>query len=155
VTTHCHPDHFQALADVVAATGAKTYAASEEAPHIPVTTDAFLHDGQRLPLGSVNLRAVKLVGHKRVGNDHISSSLAVLYRDPDGSSHAFTGDSFFPGGVGNTCDDPAAYTQLLSDVTNKLFGKLPNHTVVYPGHGFDTTLGAERPSLRTWAMKYA
>jgi glyoxylase-like metal-dependent hydrolase (beta-lactamase superfamily II) len=68
----------------------------------------------------------------------------------DGSVHAFTGDSLFPGGVGNTRGDAAAFRSLIDDVEQRLFGVYPDSTAVYPGHGKDTTLGAERPSLPEW-----
>lgn len=57
--------------------------------------------------------------------------------------------SGFPGGVGKTAD-PEKFTSLLDDVENKLFGRYDDATVVYPGHGKDTTLGAERPHLAEW-----
>ena len=94
-----------------------------------------------------------LTGHRASYLDHVSTSAALVYRDPDGSTHVFVGDCLFPGGVGNTCDDPAAFTQLLNDVANRLFARLPDDTTVYPGHGADTTLGTERPSLSEWANR--
>jgi glyoxylase-like metal-dependent hydrolase (beta-lactamase superfamily II) len=60
------------------------------------------------------------------------------------------GDSLFPGGVGNTQKDPARFSSLYVDVVPKVFDRLPDATWVYPGHGFDTTLGAERPHLEEW-----
>lgn len=60
------------------------------------------------------------------------------------------GDSLFPGGPGNTEDDPVRFGSLLDDLERKVFGPLPDATWVYPGHGADTTLGAERPSLPVW-----
>jgi glyoxylase-like metal-dependent hydrolase (beta-lactamase superfamily II) len=56
----------------------------------------------------------------------------------------------FPGGVGNTQKDAARFKSLYEGVTAKLFGRLPDATWVYPGHGNDTTLGAERPHLQEW-----
>ncbi|MGV1036860.1 MAG: MBL fold metallo-hydrolase [Candidatus Nanopelagicales bacterium] len=154
LTTHCHPDHVQALQEVVDQTGARTYASGPDAPLIPVVTDELLSDGSVLPLGAVSVEVVELVGHKRLGSPHISTSLGAVYRDADGSTHAFTGDALFPGGVGNTCDDAAAYSTLLNDVASKLFAKLPDRSVVYPGHGWDTTIGTERPSLQSWANRH-
>lgn len=46
--------------------------------------------------------------------------------------------------------EPGAFTQLLTDVQTHLFDVYPDSTVVYPGHGDDTTLGAERPHLGEW-----
>jgi hypothetical protein len=58
--------------------------------------------------------------------------------------------SVFPGGVGNTQQDPERFRSLFGDVSEKIFGRLPDSTWVYPGHGSDTTLGAERPHLAEW-----
>ncbi|MBA8925037.1 glyoxylase-like metal-dependent hydrolase (beta-lactamase superfamily II) [Kutzneria viridogrisea] len=59
------------------------------------------------------------------------------------------GDTLFPGGVGKT-SSPENFTSLLNDVQARLFDVLPDDTWVYPGHGDDTTLGAERPKLAEW-----
>jgi glyoxylase-like metal-dependent hydrolase (beta-lactamase superfamily II) len=64
----------------------------------------------------------------------------------------FTGDSLFPGGVGKTWS-PEDFTRLVDDVEARLFGILPDDTWVYPGHGKDTTLGAERPHLGEWRAR--
>jgi glyoxylase-like metal-dependent hydrolase (beta-lactamase superfamily II) len=53
--------------------------------------------------------------------------------------------------VGNTQQDPARFASLYGDVSTKLFGRLPDATWVYPGHGGDTTLGAERPTWKSGA----
>ncbi|WNI15044.1 MBL fold metallo-hydrolase [Actinacidiphila sp. ITFR-21] len=143
VTTHRHGDHWQALAGVVAATGARTYAGRADAPGIPVPTDVLVDDGGTVTLGEVTLTARHLVGHT-------PGSIALVYDDPHGHPHVFTGDCLFPGGVGNTHDDPVAFATLLDGVTAKLFDVLPDETWVYPGHGDDTTLGAERPHLAEW-----
>ena len=57
-----------------------------------------------------------------------------------------TGDVLFPGGVGKTWE-PGGFEELLGDVSSRLFDVYGDDTVVYPGHGDDTTLGAERPHL--------
>ncbi|NUS12242.1 MAG: MBL fold metallo-hydrolase [Streptomyces sp.] len=143
VTTHQHRDHWQALHDVVEATGAATYAGREDAEGIPVPTGTLVDDGGTVTVGQVSLTARHLAGHT-------PGSIALVYDDPHGHPHVFSGDCLFPGGVGNTHGDPAAFTSLLDDVTAKLFAPLPDETWVYPGHGDDTTLGAERPHLAEW-----
>ena len=75
---------------------------------------------------------------------HTPGSIALVYDDPHGHPHVFTGDCLFPGGVGNTRKDPEAFARLLHDVETRIFDVLPDETWVYPGHGDDTTLGAER-----------
>ncbi|MFI6472516.1 MBL fold metallo-hydrolase [Streptomyces sp. NPDC050516] len=143
VTTHRHGDHWQALAEVVAATGARTYAGRYDAEGIPVPTDVPVEDGDTIKVGRVELTARHLVGHT-------PGSIALVYDDPHGHPHLFTGDCLFPGGVGNTWKDPEAFASLIRDVETKLFDALPDETWVYPGHGNDTTLGDERPHLPEW-----
>ncbi|SCK29804.1 Glyoxylase, beta-lactamase superfamily II [Streptomyces sp. WMMB 714] len=143
VTTHRHGDHWQALAPVVESTGARTYAGRFDAEGIPVKTDVLVEDGDTVRVGQNELTARHLVGHT-------PGSIALVYDDPHGHPHLFTGDCLFPGGVGNTHDDPEAFASLLHDVETKLFAQLPDETWVYPGHGGDTTLGAERPKIGEW-----
>ncbi|MCP9208291.1 MBL fold metallo-hydrolase [Streptomyces sp. HD1123-B1] len=143
VTTHRHQDHWGALREVQEATGARTYAGRHDAEGIPVATDVLVEDGDTLRVGRVELTARHLVGHT-------PGSIALVYDDPHGHPHVFTGDCLFPGGVGNTWKDPKAFESLLHDVETKLFDRLPDETWVYPGHGDDTTLGAERPQLGEW-----
>jgi glyoxylase-like metal-dependent hydrolase (beta-lactamase superfamily II) len=145
VTTHQHWDHHAALAAVVEATGARSYAGAEDAPEIPVVTD-LLRDGDTVPVGDCTLEVIHLVGHT-------PGSVALLYREPGGVPHLFTGDSLFPGGVGNTFGDRANFESLINDVETKIFGRLPDETIFYPGHGKDSTLGTERPSLPEWRSR--
>jgi glyoxylase-like metal-dependent hydrolase (beta-lactamase superfamily II) len=70
-----------------------------------------------------------------------------------GQAHLFSADSLFPGGVGNTDHDPVRFSSLITDVETKVFNRLPDETWVYPGHGNDTTLGTERPSLPEWRAR--
>ncbi|WP_406001529.1 MBL fold metallo-hydrolase [Streptomyces sp. NBC_00829] len=143
VTTHRHGDHWQALAEIVEATGARTYAGRYDVEGIPVPTDEPVEDGATIRVGRVELTARHLVGHT-------PGSIALVYDDPHGPPHLFTGDCLFPGGVGNTHQDPEAFARLIGDVESKLFDRLPDETWVYPGHGRDTTLGDERPHLTEW-----
>jgi glyoxylase-like metal-dependent hydrolase (beta-lactamase superfamily II) len=142
VTTHQHGDHWQALAEVVEATGAASLAHEADAAAIPVVT-AMLHDGDTVGVGSCTLEVIHLVGHT-------PGSVALLYRDPSGHPHLFTGDSLFPGGVGNTFGSKENFESLIDDVEHKIFDRLPDDTWFYPGHGKDSTLGAERGSIPQW-----
>ncbi|RKE21659.1 MBL fold metallo-hydrolase [Streptomyces sp. TLI_171] len=143
VTTHRHRDHWGALGEVVAATGARTAAGRIDAEGIEVPTDVALEDGSVLRVGQIELTVRHLVGHT-------PGAIVLVYDDPQGHPHLFTGDCLFPGGVGNTWGDPAAFDSLFRDVNEKIFDVLPDETWVYPGHGNDTTLGAERPHLPEW-----
>ncbi|MEV8564126.1 MBL fold metallo-hydrolase [Streptomyces sp. NPDC051322] len=146
VTTHRHGDHWQSLEAVVAATGARTYAGRYDAEGIPVPTDVPVEDGDTIEVGQVSLTARRLIGHT-------PGSIVLVYDDPHGHPHVFTGDCLFPGGVGNTFEDPRAFTSLLDGVEAKLFAELPDESWVYPGHGHDTTLGSERPHLGEWRAR--
>lgn len=142
VTTHRHADHWQGLDAVVGATAAETVAGEADAPEIPVRTDRTVSHGDRVSVGECELEVVHLVGHT-------PGSIALLYDDPAGTPHLFTGDSLFPGGVGKTWSQEDFET-LLDEVSTKVFDRLPDETWVYPGHGDDTTLGVERPHVAEW-----
>ena len=146
VTTHSHSDHWEALAEVAAATGAELLAHPVDAPDIPVKQSRLVTEGETVDVGECRLEIIHLAGHTPGG-------IALLYRDPDGPPHLFTADSLFPGGVGNTDKDPVRFKSLMTDVTTKVFDRLPDETWVYPGHGDDTTLGRERPSLPEWLAR--
>ncbi|MBV7695053.1 MBL fold metallo-hydrolase [Streptomyces sp. TRM70350] len=145
VTTHQHRDHWQALAEVVAATGARTYAGRDDAPGIPVPTDVLVNDGDTIRVGRVELTARHLVGHT-------PGSIALVYDDPHGHPHVFTGDCLFPGGPGRTTR-PEEFNSLMDGLETKVFDVLPDETWVYPGHGNDTSLGTERPHLAEWRAR--
>ncbi|WP_433343359.1 MBL fold metallo-hydrolase [Micromonospora sp. CA-111912] len=145
VTTHQHMDHWVALEEVVAKTGARPLVHADDAAGLPIEVDT-LADGDTVTVGDRELEVIHLRGHT-------PGSIALLYREPAGTPHLFTGDSLFPGGVGNTDKDPERFGQLVDDVEHRLFDRLPDETWFYPGHGRDSTLGAERPSLPQWRAR--
>jgi glyoxylase-like metal-dependent hydrolase (beta-lactamase superfamily II) len=146
VTTHRHPDHWQALSEVVKATGAASLAHADDAAEIPMVTST-LQEGDTVPVGDCALEVIHIVGHT-------PGSIVLLYQDPaTGTAHLFTGDSLFPGGVGNTRGNKKNFASLINDVEHKLFDRLPDDTWFYPGHGKDSTLGAERPNLAEWRTR--
>ena len=144
VTTHRHWDHTRALTDVAEATGAVTYAGDLDAEGLPVAPTVRLVDGDRISLGDLSLDVAIVSGHT-------AASVVLAYRDPTGHAHVFTGDTLFPGGVGATRNDPSqSFDDLYRDVTAKIFDRYDDDTWIYPGHGGDTILGAERPHLEEW-----
>ncbi|SNS22674.1 Glyoxylase, beta-lactamase superfamily II [Geodermatophilus pulveris] len=146
VTTHGHWDHHRALPEVVRATGAVTVAHPADAGDLPVPVQRPVDHGDTVRVGRQTLEVVHLRGHT-------PGSIALVWRGPEGAgTHVFTGDSLFPGGVGKTWS-PEDFTSLVDDVEDRLFGALPDDTWVYPGHGRDTTLGAERPHLGEWRAR--
>ena len=144
VTSHQHFDHWQALEAVVDATGAPTAAHEIDADPLPVKPDRLLTDGDAIEVGKLTFDVIHLRGHT-------PGSVALALSGPaaGNATQLFTGDCLFPGGVGKTWQ-PGEFTQLLTDVTSRVFDRFGDDTVVYPGHGDDTTLGAERPHLGEW-----
>jgi glyoxylase-like metal-dependent hydrolase (beta-lactamase superfamily II) len=145
LTTHKHADHWQALAEIAEDSSAAVYAGFADADELPVAVDDRLIHGDTVTLGEVSLEVVGLRGHT-------PGSVALVYRDPSGVAHAFTGDALFPGGVGKTTN-PVDFTSLLDDVSTRLFDVLPDDTWFYPGHGNDSTLGVQRPHLGEWRAR--
>ncbi|MEO6018667.1 MAG: MBL fold metallo-hydrolase [Knoellia sp.] len=143
VTTHQHWDHVRALTDLVQAFHPKTYAGADDADALPSRPDVRLAQGDRITVGRCDLDVIHLRGHT-------PGSVALAYADPAGHTHLFTGDSLFPGGVGNTKNPDQSFDNLIEDVTTRVFAVFDDDTWVYPGHGGDTTLGAERPHLAEW-----
>jgi glyoxylase-like metal-dependent hydrolase (beta-lactamase superfamily II) len=145
VTTHRHRDHWQALGAVAGATGVQTIAHPVDAPELPVPPDRLVDHGDTVDVGRVPLEVIHLRGHT-------PGSIALLHRDVDGTPHLFTGDSLFPGGPGKTWS-AADFTSLMNDLESRVFDQLPDETWFYPGHGKDSTLGAERPHLGEWRAR--
>jgi glyoxylase-like metal-dependent hydrolase (beta-lactamase superfamily II) len=146
ITTHQHWDHHGALQEVQQATGAATVAHPDDAPGLPVPVSRQVQHGDTIAVGNATLSVIHLRGHT-------PGSIAILYDgngELAGQPHLFTGDSLFPGGPGNTDSDPARFASLMTDLEDRVFATLPDETWVYPGHGGDTTLGAERPHLAEW-----
>ena len=149
VTTHQHWDHWQALAEVQAATGAAVIAHADDAAELPVPVTTVVRHGDSVPVGSAAISVIHLRGHT-------PGSIALCYDAGgalSGSPHLFTGDSLFPGGPGNTEQDPNRFGQLMDDLEERVFGVLPDGTWIYPGHGKDTTLGTERPHVQEWRAR--
>lgn len=144
VTTHRHDDHWFGLSDVLAATGAASLAHAADAGELPTVTRTVA-DGATVRVGECDLTVIHLVGHT-------PGSIALRYDDPTGHPHLFTGDSLFPGGPGRTTggDD---FDSLMGDLQHKIFDRLPDDTWFYPGHGNDSTLGAERGSVPEWLAR--
>jgi glyoxylase-like metal-dependent hydrolase (beta-lactamase superfamily II) len=151
LTTHSHHDHVGALAAVVAAhPGIATLASDADADAITAATGVAmtgrLAHGDVIPLGDRQLAVIGLRGHT-------PGSVALALAQPGAPVQLFTGDSLFPGGVGNTGGDPERFASLIGDVEQRVFGRFPDDTVVWPGHGRETTLGAERPALADWRAR--
>jgi len=148
VTTHRHPDHIAALPEVARATGAALVTGEPDADAIAAATGldlTGLWDGDTVRVGATTLAVLGLVGHTPGG-------IALAHVPAHGPVTVITGDSLFPGGVGKT-HTPEQFDSLLGAVTAKLFDRFADDTVILPGHGRPTTLGAERPHLAEWRAR--
>ncbi len=149
ITTHRHGDHWQALPSVAEATKAQLVCGRPDVGAI--ATGAWVEglvgawDGDAVTVGDGELEVIGLVGHT-------PGSIALAYTGAGGVVHLFTGDSLFPGGPGRTLS-PADFTSLMDDLEAKIFARFDDRAVVHPGHGDDTTLGAERPQLAEWRAR--
>ena len=135
--THGHRDHHENVADLKARLQVPVAIGIDDAAQLSVEPDVLLVDQQVLNFGSHALQAIHTPGHT-------PGSTCFVY-----ARHLFTGDTLFPGGPGNTQKDPVRFERIISSVRERLFS-LPLDTVVYPGHGRDTTIGAEKPHLQEW-----
>lgn len=147
LTTHRHFDHVQALPEVVDRTGARSYAHRDDAagiPHVDVTLDG----GEVVAFGEASVTVLHTPGHTP------GSVCALL--DGDGAdgepgAYLFTGDTLFPGGPGRTTT-PEEFAEIMGSLDRDLF-TLPDDTHVCPGHGDDTSIGHERPSVEEWRAR--
>ena len=149
VTTHGHRDHWQALARVAQATGAPTWLHAADAERVPMVATNAAEDGERIAFGSAEVMVMHTPGHT-------DGSICLLLEgaaatDGAGRYQLFSGDTLFPGGPGKT-RTPESFRQIMASLEQRVFG-LPDDTWVYPGHGDDTTLGAERPHLPEWRAR--
>lgn len=148
VTTHRHWDHHRALAELSEPAGRAvwTAAGAADADELPIQVDRRLRNGDTVAVGGTELEVIELRGHT-------PGSVALALTVPGQAPRLFTGDSLFPGGVGNTEGDASRFQRLFSDVVERIFERFPDAAVVYPGHGAPTTLGAERPALPAWRAR--
>lgn len=151
ITTHEHWDHIRALPDIVDRTKVPTSAGAPDAEAIQdatgVKAKVHLKHGDKAKFQGIELDVIGLRGHT-------PGSVALVYvPNGDEPTVIFSGDSLFPGGVGNTWHDAQRFDSLLTDVTERVFGVYDDDTVVLPGHGGPTSLGVERPHLGTWRAR--
>jgi glyoxylase-like metal-dependent hydrolase (beta-lactamase superfamily II) len=140
VATHGHHDHVGAAAEVSGALGSPFMIHPADEAAAGITADVRLTDGAVLDLEGVALEAVHTPGHTPGSTCLITGHLL------------FSGDTLFPGGPGATAGPGGDFPTIMESLRTRLF-TLPDTTVVLPGHGRPTTIGAERPSLDEWATR--
>jgi glyoxylase-like metal-dependent hydrolase (beta-lactamase superfamily II) len=137
--THGHWDHIQAIPAMREA-GYEIAVTAADAPRLKdVGYDVFIDDAEVIEVGNLRLLAIHNPGHTEGSISFAVADTPLL----------FTGDTLFPGGPGNTALEGGDFATIIQSIDNKLF-TFPPDTIVLPGHGLDTTIGAERPHLQTW-----
>ena len=129
--THGHWDHIQAVPAV--------RDAGFDSSMLP-SYDFVLDDEGVIEVGRLRLHTILTPGH---------TPGSMCFR-LEGSPVLFSGDTLFPGGPGNTSFEDADFDTIIRSIDDRLFSKLDPDTLVLPGHGDDTTIGAERPHLQEW-----
>ncbi len=140
VETHGHWDHIQAVPQLRDA-GYEVAVTAADAAMLP-SYDLVLGDDDVLEVGALRLRTILTPGH---------TPGSICFRI-EGSPVLLSGDTLFPGGPGNTATDLGDFPTIIESIDRRLF-TLPPETVVMPGHGADTTIGAERPHLDEWVER--
>jgi glyoxylase-like metal-dependent hydrolase (beta-lactamase superfamily II) len=136
LTTHGHWDHVQAVTAARDA-GIDVGVGPADATMLP-GYDFVVHDGDVIEVGELRLHAIHTPGHTPGSVSFLLEGWPIL----------FSGDTLFPGGPGNTTAG-GDFPTIIHSIDERLF-TLPADTLVLPGHGLDTTIGAERPHLQEW-----
>ena len=139
--THGHWDHIQAIPAVRDA-GYQVGVTAEDAAMLP-SYDYLLEDDTVIEVGRLRLRTLHTPGHTPG-----SMSFHV-----EGTPLLFTGDTLFPGGPGATKFEGGDFTTIIGSIEDRMFRIFDADTVVLPGHGADTTIGAEVPHLDEWVAR--
>ena len=135
--THGHWDHIQAVPELRDA-GYSVGVTAADAAMLP-SYDEVLEDDSVIPVGRLRLHTIATPGHT-------PGSMCFLI---EGQPVLFSGDTLFPGGPGNTSLEGGDFPTIIESVDRRLL-TLPADTIVLPGHGDRTTIGAERPHLQEW-----
>jgi len=140
--THGHWDHIQAVPAMREA-GYEVAVTALDAPRLKeVGYDVFIDDAEVIEVGRLRLHAIHNPGH---------TEGSISFR-VEGTPLLFTGDTLFPGGPGNATFEGGDFATIIHSIDTKLF-TFPAETIVLPGHGADTTIGAERPHLAEWVER--
>jgi glyoxylase-like metal-dependent hydrolase (beta-lactamase superfamily II) len=138
VETHGHWDHIQAVTAVRNA-GIDVAVTSADADMLP-SYDQILEDQSVLEVGRLRIATTATPGH----------TWGSMCFSVEGTPLLFTGDTLFPGGPGNTSFEHSDFPTIINSIDTRLFGSFGPDTIVLPGHGAGTTIGAESPHLQEW-----
>jgi len=139
--THGHHDHIQAVPAFREA-GLEVAIAPEDAALLP-SYDLTLDDDAIISVGRLELSTIATPGHT-------GGSMCFFVR---GTPVLLSGDTLFPGGPGATGFPGGDFATIIESIDGRLFAPFGDDTVVLPGHGAATTIGAERGSLEEWVAR--
>jgi hydroxyacylglutathione hydrolase len=147
--THCHGDHIGAVNKIKDEKGGKVLIHRYDSAglnnkdvnlspiidmgDIELEADSRVDDNDLIHLGNLEFKVIHTPGHTKGGSS--------LYCEKEGL--VFTGDTLFRGTWGRTDLPTSSFVEIMDSITNKLL-KLPDETIVYPGHGKSTKIGEER-----------
>jgi glyoxylase-like metal-dependent hydrolase (beta-lactamase superfamily II) len=137
--THKHQDHLLGFDDITGAVDAPVGIGVNDVDGLPRAPESELSDGMIIRFGNQEMTVLDTPGHTE------GATCFLL------GKHLFSGDTLFPGGPGRT-RSPEGFQQIVDNITKKLL-TLPDDTVVYPGHGLDTTIGKSREEYQAFASK--
>lgn len=145
--THAHVDHISGIKGVSDATGAKVCIHKDDAwllksapvqalafgmrPFLPPSIEKYLEDGDIIQIGTLEVKVLHTPGHTKGGVSFLVENCI------------FVGDTIFQGSIGRTDLPGGNYDELINSVESKIF-TLPDETIIYPGHGPETTVGYEK-----------
>jgi len=133
VITHGHVDHTMALEEIKNVLQAPLTAHINDSAMLPIKPDLNLSDGDQLNCGEQQLMVMHTPGHT-------AGSISIL-----AGAYLLAGDTIFPGGPGKTAS-PADFETILQTIQQKIL-TLSDDTVILPGHGEPTEIGAEREMI--------
>lgn len=136
--THGHWDHIQAVPEMRDA-GYSVGVTAQDAAMLD-SYDEIVEDDALIAVGDLRLRTIHTPGH---------TPGSICFRIED-KPLLFSGDTLFPGGPGNTTFEGGDFATIIDSLERRLFATLAPDTIVMPGHGDDTTIGAEAPHLQEW-----
>ncbi|MEO9180243.1 MAG: MBL fold metallo-hydrolase, partial [Acidimicrobiales bacterium] len=139
--THGHWDHIGAVAQVRDA-GIDVWVRQEDSGMLP-SYDHLLDDDTVHQVGDLRLRTLHTPGH----------TLGSICFALEGTPMLFTGDTLFPGGPGNTTFEGGDFETIITSISERIFNVFSDETTIWPGHGAESTIGAQRPHLDEWVTR--
>lgn len=147
--THCHADHIGGVAELKKLKGGKilisrpdseglyneainlAYVINMEKPELEA--DSRVDDDDLIHVGNIEFKVIATPGHTKGG--------LCLYSEKE--KLVFTGDTLFSGTWGRTDLPTGSFVEIITSITERLM-TLPDHTIVYPGHGKITMIQDEK-----------